>query len=411
MPTRTSVLAIVLAGGRGRRLEPLTSDRAKPAVPFGGCYRLIDFALSNLVNGEFRKIVVLTQYKSHSLDRHISRTWRLTPELGNYVAAVPAQMRLGPRWFAGSADAIYQNLNLIHDESPEHVLVFGADHIYRMDPRQFLAAHIEGGASATVAGIRVPRAEASALGVIDADASGAVARFLEKPADPPGLPDAPEMTLASMGNYAFRTADLLEALAEDAADESSNHDIGGDLIPRLVAKGALRVYDFVSNEVPGVSARERGYWRDVGTIDAYYDAHMDLVSVHPIFSLYNSQWPIYSWQPSLPPAKFVFDDEGRRGMALDSMVSNGVIVSGGTVRKSVLSPGVRVEAGALVEGAVLLDDVVIGEGAIVRHCIIDKQVVVPPGATIGVDAAQDAARFSCSPAGVVVLPKRQAVPR
>ena len=409
MPTRTSVLAIVLAGGRGRRLEPLTSDRAKPAVPFGGCYRLIDFALSNLVNAEFRKIVVLTQYKSHSLDRHISRTWRLTPELGNYVAAVPAQMRLGPRWFAGSADAIYQNLNLIHDESPEHVLVFGADHIYRMDPRQFLAAHIEGGASATVAGIRVPRAEASALGVIDADASGGVRRFLEKPAEPPGLPDAPEVALASMGNYAFRTADLLDALAGDAADESSNHDIGGDLIPRFVANGALRVYDFVSNEVPGVSARERGYWRDVGTIDAYYDAHMDLVSVHPIFSLYNSQWPIYSWQPPLPPAKFVFDDEGRRGMALDSMVSNGVIISGGTVRKSVLSPGVRVEAGALVEGAVLLDDVVISEGAVVRHCIIDKQVVIPPGATIGVDLTQDAERFSCSPAGVVVLPKRQVV--
>ena len=408
-PRRSSVLAMVLAGGRGRRLEPLTSSRAKPAVPFGGRYRLVDFVLSNLVNGDMRKIVVLTQYKSHSLDRHVSRTWRLSPELGNYVASVPAQMRLGPRWFAGSADAIFQNLNLIYDEMPEHVLVFGADHIYRMDPRQFLAAHIESGAPATVAAIQVPRGEASALGVIDADGAGRVHAFLEKPADPPGLADHPERCLASMGNYVFRTEALLELLAEDAADESSSHDIGGDIIPRLVRSGGLRAYDFATNEVPGVDERERGYWRDVGTIDAYFDAHMDLVAVHPIFSLYNSQWPIYSWEQPYPPAKFVFDEDGRRGQALDSMVSNGVVVAGGTARRSVLSPGVRIEAGALVEEAVLLDEVIVGAGAVVRHCIIDKQVVIPPGATIGVDTERDAALFTRSPGGVVVLKKRQEI--
>ncbi len=409
-PGSSSVLAIVLAGGRGRRLEPLTRDRAKPAVPFGGRYRLVDFVLSNLVNGEIRKIVVLTQYKSHSLDRHISRTWRLSPELGNYVTSVPAQMRLGPRWFAGSADAIYQNLNLIKDEAPDHVLVFGADHIYRMDPRQFLAAHIEGGAAATVAGIRVPRSTASSFGIIDADAKGTVRRFLEKPADPPGLPGAPDVSLASMGNYIFRTDALLELLADDASDDSSAHDVGGNLLPRTVKGGSLRVYDFADNIVPDVDAPERGYWRDVGTVDAYFDAHMDLVAVQPVFNLYNSAWPIYSWEPPYPPAKFVFDEEGRRGHALDSMVSNGVIVSGGTVRQSVLSPGVRVETGALVEQAVLLDDVIIGQGAIVRHCIIDKQVVVPPGARVGVDPDFDDHHFMRSAAGVVVIAKRQDVP-
>ncbi len=405
-----SVLAIVLAGGEGKRLAPLTADRAKPAVPFGGNYRLVDFVLSNLVNAGFLHIVVLTQYKSHSLDRHISQAWRLSPVLGNYVAPVPAQMRRGPRWYLGSADAIYQNFNLLHDEQPEHVLVFGADHIYRMDPAQMLAEHEASGAEVTVAGIRVPRREARAFGIIDAGPDGSIRGFLEKPADPPGLPDDPGASLASMGNYIFRTSALVEAVSADAVCERSGHDVGRDIIPRLVAGGGARLYDFATNQVPGATERDRAYWRDVGTLDSYYDAHMDLISVHPVFNLYNSRWPIYSWRPPLPPAKFVFDEPGRRGHAVDSMVSAGVIVSGGTVRRSVLSPGVVVHTGAVVEDSVLLDGVEVGRGAVVRRAILDKQVRVPPGAKVGVDAEADRARFTVSPGGVVVLGKAQVVP-
>ncbi len=407
---RGTVLAVVLAGGRGRRLEPLTADRAKPAVPFGGAYRIVDFVLSNLANANFRKIVVLTQYKSHSLDRHISQTWRLSPQLGNYVATVPAQMRRGERWFAGSGDAIYQNLNLLRDERPEHVLVFGADHIYRMDPRQVLEEHAASGAGVTICGLPVRREEASAFGIIDADGGGRVRAFLEKPSDPPPMPDDPARCFASMGNYAFRADVLVDAVTADAEDAASSHDLGGDIIPRLVAGGVARVYDFRRNDVPGAGARERGYWRDVGTLDAYYDGHMDLISVEPVFNLYNGDWPILSWHPPLPPAKFVLDEDARRGHALDSLVSPGVIVSGGTVRRSVLSFGVRVEARALVEGAVLLDGVEVGEGAVVRNCIIDKEVIVPPGAAIGVDAEADRARFTISDGGIVVVAKRQAIP-
>ena len=289
------VFGLVLAGGEGKRLAPLTADRAKPAVPFGGNYRLIDFALSNLVNAGYLRIVVLTQYKSHSLDRHISTTWRLSPLLGNYVTAVPAQMRRGPHWFAGSADAIYQNLNLIYDERPDYVCVFGADHIYRMDPRQMVDQHIETGAGVTVAGIRVPIEQASEFGVIEAGDDGRTIRaFREKPTDAAGLPDAPHQVLASMGNYVFSTDVLVDAVTADAADETSSHDIGGNMIPALVARGEAQVYDFAANVVPGVSDREHSYWRDVGTIDAYYDAHMDLISVDPVFNLYNREWPIHT---------------------------------------------------------------------------------------------------------------------
>jgi glucose-1-phosphate adenylyltransferase len=412
---RTSVLAIVLAGGRGRRLAPLTDDRAKPAVPFGGNYRIIDFVLSNLANAGYLRVVVLTQYKSHSLDRHVSQAWRLSASLGNYVAPVPAQMRLGPRWYAGSGDAIFQNLNLLYDERPDHVLVFGADHIYRMDPAQMVEMHADAGRDVTVAGIRIPRAEASAFGIILPGANGAISAFLEKPADPPGLPDAPDESLASMGNYVFRAEALIEAVTEDARDESSHHDLGGDIIPRLVADGRASWYDFLSNDVPGATPRDRGYWRDVGTVDAYYDAHMDLIAVHPIFNLYNRDWPIYSWHEPLPPAKFVFDDDGRRGQALDSMVSAGAIIAGGTVRRSVVSPGVVVEAGAHVEDSVLLHDVRVGPGAVIRRAILDKQVVVPAGATIGVDERADAERFDgrsgyCrTERGIVVVGKRRPV--
>src|SRR5215212_1843269 len=324
------VLAMVLAGGEGKRLAPLTLDRAKPAVPFGGNYRLIDFALSNIVNAEYRRIVVLTQYKSHSLDRHIATTWALSPLLGNYVTPVPAQMRRGPRWFAGSADAIYQNFNLLHDERPDHVIVFGADHIYRMDPRQMVEQHIESGAGVTVAALRAPIEQADQFGVIETAGDGQrIAAFREKPKDAKGLPDAPDQVFASMGNYVFSADVLREVVAEDAEDPDSAHDVGGDLIPMLVELGGAHVYDFSRNDVPGTHERERAYWRDVGTLDAFHESHMDLISVDPIFNLYNLEWPILSWHSPLPPAKFVFADDGRTGHALDSMICEGVVISGG----------------------------------------------------------------------------------
>ena len=285
--SHTKVLSIVLAGGEGKRLMPLTTDRAKPAVPFGGTYRLIDFVLSNLANSGLTRIAVLTQYKSHSLDRHISQAWRMSTMLGNYVTPVPAQQRLGPRWFQGSADAIFQSLNLINDQDPDYVVVFGADNIYRMDVSQMLEAHVESGLNCTVAGIRVPRKDASAFGIIDAAQDNKINSFLEKPADPPGLPDSPEESYASMGNYIFSRDALVEALFADSQSAESRHDMGGDIIPRFVEAGDAQVYDFCDNQVSGTTEKDRDYWRDVGTIDAYHDAHMDLVSVEPEFNLYN----------------------------------------------------------------------------------------------------------------------------
>lgn len=395
------VLGVVLAGGEGKRLMPLTADRAKPAVPFGGAYRLVDFVLSNLINAGLRRVCVLTQYKSHSLDRHITTTWRMPTLLGDYVTPVPAQQRLGPRWYTGSADAIFQSLNLIYDEQPDYVVVFGADHVYRMDPMQMLQRHIETGAGVTVAGIRMARSEADQFGVIETAADGElISRFLEKPADPPGIPGDPEMSYVSMGNYIFNTEVLVEALRADAADENSAHDMGGNILPNLTAQGMAYVYDFNDNRVPGSTERDHGYWRDVGTLDAYHDAHMDLVSVHPVFNLYNRRWPILTNHPPFPPAKFV---EG--GNAHESIVGAGSIISGAHVRTSVVASDVMIGAGAYVEGSVIMSGVRIGRGAVVRKAILDKNAVVPDGAQIGVDIERDRGLYSVSDSGIVVLGK------
>lgn len=399
-----SVLGIVLAGGEGKRLMPLTADRAKPAVTFGGTYRLVDFVLSSLVNADVLRICVLTQYKSHSLDRHVSTTWRMSSLLGNYVTPVPAQQRLGPRWYLGSADAILQSLNLVHDEQPDYVAVFGADHVYRMDPRQMLARHIDNGAGVTVAGIKVPRAEASAFGIITPGSDGIqVERFLEKPTDPPGLPGDPDRVFASMGNYLFTTKVLVDALHRDAEDPHSVHDMGGSILPMLTARGQAQVYDFDENHVPGETPEQHGYWRDVGTLDAYYDAHMDLLSDRPAFSLDNRRWPIYTHAGPLPPARIVAG-----GIASESVISPGCVIRG-QVSRSVLSPGVVVAEGAVVQGAVLHDNVRVGRGAIVRGAILDKNVDVPPGAAIGVNPERDREFYTVSGNGVIALGKGRQV--
>ena len=401
MRARPKVLAMVLAGGEGKRLMPLTMDRAKPAVPFGGTYRLIDFVLSNLANAEMRQIAVLTQYKSHSLDKHISLTWRMSTMLGNYVTPVPAQQRLGPRWYQGSADAIYQSMNLIRDEEPDYVVVFGADNIYRMDVHQMLDAHLDGGLGGTVAGIRVPRSQASAFGVIDAGADNKIKAFLEKPAEPPGLPDDPEASFASMGNYIFTTDALIDALIADAENEDSRHDMGGDIIPSFVSRGDAQVYDFTANEVPGSTERDKAYWRDVGTLDAYHEAHMDLVSVDPVFNLYNQEWPIWTYPVQMPGAKFTLD-----GVSRDSIVSHGCVVKGGSIETSVISPNVQVHERATVDHSVILSHVTIGQNAVIHHAILDKHVIVPDGAKVGVDSEADEARgFYVSEGGITVVPK------
>jgi glucose-1-phosphate adenylyltransferase len=406
------VLGIVLAGGAGKRLAPLTADRAKPAVPFGGLYRLVDFALSNLVNSGIRRICVLTQYKSHSLDRHITTTWRLSSLLGNYVTPVPAQQRLGPHWYTGSADAIYQSLNLIYDDEPDTVIVFGADHVFRMDPMQMIDQHAASGAGVTVAALPVPREEATAFGVIGTGADGRkITAFLEKPDDPPARPGHPDEAFASMGNYVFSADVLVDALHKDAVNEESRHDMGRDIIPMLMREGLAEVYDFLDNEVPGASTRDAGYWRDVGTLDSYFEAHMDLCAVQPVFNLYNDRWPILTHVPSQPPAKFVHDSGDRVGRAINSIVSNGVVVSGGLVRDSVLSPGVRVNSWARVERAVLLHNTKIGRHAVIENAILDKNVIVPEGVEIGVDKEHDRRRgFTVSAGGITVVGKGQMVP-
>ena len=398
------VLVMVLAGGEGKRMLPLTQDRAKPAVPFGGSYRIIDFALSNFASARCLKIVVLTQYMSHSLDRHISQTWRFSGLLGNYVTPVPAQMRRGPHWFAGSADAIYQNLNLITDEDPDVVCVFGADHIYRMDPRQMVNHHLDSGAGVTVAAIPVSYEEAKAFGVIESDAEGKIVAFHEKSPTPPTMPGDSTRCLASMGNYVFDTQTLID-IVTPAGEDGAPTDIGGHVIPALTAAGVAHVYDFSTNIVPGQDDREKGYWRDVGTIDSYYDANMDLLAPVPVFNLYNDRWPVFTSHGSYPPAKISRGAGGEPAHVDGSLLSDGSIISGAHVEGSIVSPDVHVHHDAHITGSILFPGVRVGPGARVNRCIVDKNVEIPAGLRIGFDPAADAQRFTVSDRGIVVIPK------
>lgn len=406
------ILAIVLAGGEGKRLMPLTAARAKPAVPFGGIYRLIDFALSNLVNSRYLKIVVLTQYKSHSLDRHVAKTWRMSNLLGNYVAPVPAQQRVGKHWYLGSADAIYQCLNIIDDERPDVVVVVGADHVYRMDFSQMVDQHLASGAELTVAAIRQHISLADQFGIVETapDDATRIARFREKPSDPVGLPDAPHEVFASMGNYVFNADALVDAVTQDAANPTSRHDMGGDIVPWFVDKGTAGVYDFRANDVPGSTPRDRDYWRDVGTLDSFFDANMDLIAVEPVFNLYNDEWPLFTGYTGLPPAKFVHTEPGRIGQAVDSLVSPGVVVSGAMVSGSVVSPGSRLHSYAQVDDSVVMDGVVVGRYAQIHRAILDKNVSVHERARIGVDREHDLARgFTVTESGITVVEKNTVV--
>ena len=402
------ILAVVLAGGEGRRLMPLTLDRAKPAVPIGGRYRLIDFVLSNLVNSGILKIKVLTQYKSDSLNTHLARGWRLPQMLDFYVEAVPAQMRLGTRWFLGSADALHQSLNVVTDEDPDYVCVFSSDHIYKMDVRQFVDFHIESGAAMSVAAIPVPSAEATSFGVIGVDEESMMTSFTEKPPVPAEMPGRPGWSLASMGNYIWNTADLIAELRRDA-DSESQHDFGRSILPALLGRLRVGVYDFARNDVPRQAESEVGYWRDVGTIKAFFDANMDLVQIVPQFDLYNARWPIRTWSRPFPPAKFVFSEErhSRMGVATDSLVCEGCIISGGRIDRSVLSPNVRVHSYSHVEESILFEGVDIGRRSRIRRTIIDKNVFVPEGTTIGYDHEADRKRgFTVdAESDLVVVPK------
>jgi glucose-1-phosphate adenylyltransferase len=409
--TGKRVLGIVLAGSPGRRLAPLTAERAKAAVPYGGQYRLADFALSNLVNAGIRRICVLTQYKSHSLDRHLATAWGLSGTVGDHVIPVPAQQWRGPDWQAGSADAIYQSLSLLDEHRPDLVVVCGADHVYRMDPVQMIDQHMARGAGVTVSAIPMPRGAATDFGVVQAAADGhSIEEFVEKPVIPTGRAGHPDEALVSMGIYVFDPDVLIEALLKDAADDDSAHSMGDNIIPRLVRDGAAHAYDFRLNEVPGAGASDSCYWRELGTIDSYFAAQMDLCAVTPPFNLYNDQWPIVTRMSCHPPAKFVHEDGDRPGRAVNSIVSAGVIVAGGLIRNSVLSPGVRVDGRSQVNRAVILDDTRVHGRAIVENAILDKDVAVLEGATVGVDKEHDRARgFVVSAGGVTVVSKGQVV--
>ncbi|MBI5489324.1 MAG: glucose-1-phosphate adenylyltransferase [Deltaproteobacteria bacterium] len=403
--TAPRILVMILAGGEGRRLAPLTEERAKPAVPFGGRYRIIDIVLSNFVNSGLNRINVITQYKSHSLEVHISRAWRMSSIMDQFVETIPAQQRVGKDWFKGSADAVFQCLNVVTDEEPDFVCVFGGDHVYQLDVRQMLDYHFLRGAELTVALIPVPLKDASAFGVVQVDQDWRIVGFQEKPENPEPMPGRPDHALVSMGNYIFNTATLVEEVTADAALTESSHDFGKNVLPAMVGRRRMYGYDFSTNVVPGSTAHGRGYWRDIGTLDAYWEAHMDLVSAEPLFDFYNLHWPIRTGRRHLPPAKFVHGDEqGERvGTAIDSLVAEGCIVSGGRISRSVLSPLVRVNSWGRVEESILLDGVDVGRGAQLRRVIVDKNVRIPPGLRIGFDLEADRQRFLVSDGGVVAI--------
>ena len=392
-------LALILAGGRGSRLKHLTLWRAKPAVPFGGKFRIIDFPLSNCINSGIRRIGVLTQYKAHSLIQHVQRGWSfLRGEFGEFIELLPAQQRIETSWYAGTADAVYQNIDIIRQHAPEYVLILAGDHIYKMDYGQMIAYHVESGADMTVGCLEVGPEEARAFGVMAVDEKGRVTDFLEKPDEPPSMPGKPGVVLASMGIYVFNTAFLFERLIRDADDSRSNHDFGKDIIPGIIDRYKVMAYPFRDEK-----SDQQAYWRDVGTVDSYWEANLELIGVTPELNLYDSEWPIWTYQEQWPPAKFVFDEDDRRGMAIDSMVSGGCIISGSTVRHSLLFSNVQVDAGALVEDSVILPSVHIGENCEVRRCVIDKGCQIPDGMKIGIDEKEDARHFFISPKGVRVI--------
>jgi glucose-1-phosphate adenylyltransferase len=393
----------VMAGGRGERLYPLTRDRAKPAVPFGGVYRIIDFTLSNCINSGIRRIHVLTQYKSHSLSSHIKKGWNLFhSEVGEYIDVVPAQQRVGEHWYRGTADAVFQNFYILERENPQYVLILAGDHVYKMDYSKMLEFHIRREAEVTVGVVEMPREQGVHLGVVQVGEDRRITRFEEKPERPSPIPGMPERIYASMGIYIFSSQVLYEELRPNSMGEG-RYDFGRDILPRAVRARRIFAYPFVDENLA-----DPPYWRDIGTLDAYYEANMDLVAVTPRFNLYDRRWPVRTCQPQLPPVKMVFADEGknaRRGEALDSLLSAGCIVSGGTVVRSVLSPQVRVNSFSLVEDSVLMSGVEVGRYARVRKAIVDKFVKIPPGVHIGWDLEEDRRRFTVTPEGVVVVPK------
>lgn len=397
------VLALILAGGKGDRLYPLTLHRAKPAVLFGGSYRIIDFTLSNCINSQIRKIAVLTQYKSLSLHRHLALGWNLlSPELGEYIIAVPAQQRVGEQWYRGTADAVYQNVYMIEKEAPPYILILAGDHIYKMDYAEMYEFHSMKGADATVGVVEMDRKKASEFGVIEVDSNSRIIGFEEKPKRPRPIPQSPKQSLVSMGIYLFKTGDIIQELKDDALRDT-DHDFGRNIIPGMIKRKKVFVYNFKDE-----NKKEAKYWRDIGNLDAYWEANMDLASVDPLFNLYDREWPLRTYLSQYPPAKFVFAQEykgGRLGIALDSIVSGGCIISGGRVQNSVLSPNVRVHSYAEVRESVILENVDIGRYCKIRRAIIDKDVKIPPKTVIGYDPKEDAKRFYVTPSGIVAIPK------
>jgi glucose-1-phosphate adenylyltransferase len=400
-----NTLAMIMAGGQGTRLHPLTQDRAKPAVHFAGQYRIIDYVLNNFLNSGIFKIKILTQFKSDSLNKHVAATYNLNRSINQYVDLVPAQMRIGEEWYRGTSDAIFQNLNLITDEKPDYVAVFGGDHIYKMDINQLLEYHQYKAALCTISAIPVPIAEGREFGVIEVDSDGRMIGFEEKPQNPKEMPDKPGYCLASMGNYVFSTKFLVRELMSDSKRQSS-HDFGKDIIPKIFHDYPVYVYDFATNYIKGEDTINQGYWKDVGTLDAFYEANMDICSVLPEFNLYNPNWPILSYNWNSPPAKFVFSEEnGRKGEATDSVISCGCIVSGGSVHHSVLSPNCRIESFSEIEDSVLFPNVTIGKGAKIKKAIIEKGVHIPRGYQIGFDLEEDRKKFTITDGGIVVVAK------